>query len=186
MQNQILIVKVGTRWPPRADVRLKRLMHDENIYDYDEDKPEFKILNVIKALKVGTEIEQCSSDDLVNRFDKFKIRVVDRIRVLKGVLLGNRLIEVGADRELGKTEIFLKYWKAKESFWGPKASSKEAFTHAKVSKESDIYDMDSEPSDHETVAVKDPKSTSKVTQKVECSLLNSTRMKHAYLSSNLT
>jgi hypothetical protein len=167
MQYQILIVKDETKWPPRADVRLKRLMHDENIYDYDEDNPEFKILNIIKALKVGTEIEQCSSDDLVTRFDRFKIRVVDRIQVLKGVLLGSRLIGVGEDMKLCKTPIFLKYWKAKESFWAPKTSPKETFTLAKVSKDSNIYDIDSEPSDHETVAVKDSKSTSKVTQKVD-------------------
>jgi len=167
MQNQILIVKVGAKWPPGADVLLRRLMHEKNFYDSSADNlPDVKILPIINALKFGTEIEQCSRDEVSTRFDTFKIRVVDRIRVLKGILVENRLIEEGEDRVFSKAKIFSNHWIARKSFWEPKASSKETFTLANVSKESDIYDMNSEPSDHETVAAKDPKSTSKVTQKV--------------------
>jgi hypothetical protein len=167
MQNQILTVKVGAKWPPAADVRLRRLMHEKNFYDSSADNlPDVKILPIINALKFGTEIEQCSSDEASTRFDTFKIRVVDRIRVLKGVLVENRLIEEGEDRVFRKAKIFSNHWIARKSFWEPKESSKETFTLAKISKEPDIYDMDSEPSDHETVAAKTQKSTARVTQKV--------------------
>jgi hypothetical protein len=141
-------------------------MHEENFYNADADNlPDVKILPIINALKAGTEIEQCSINTLTTRFDKFKHRVFERVEVLAKVLLDQGLIEDdhGGKR---KTTTFLNHWRIKKSFWEPKAPSQKTFTLSKVAKQPNIYDVDSEPSDNETVTAKDPESTSKVTQKV--------------------
>jgi hypothetical protein len=141
-------------------------MHEENFYNADADNlPDVKILPIINALKAGTEIEQCSSNTLTTTFDKFKHRVFERVEVLAKVLLDQGLIEDDHGQKR-KAPTFLNHWKIKKSFWDPKVPSQKAFTLSKVAREPNIYDMDSEPSDNAAVAAKDPKSTSKATQKV--------------------
>jgi hypothetical protein len=150
-------------------------MHETSIYHVDEldlDNLDFKILKgIINPLKEGTEIEKFLSPTEATLVNKFKFRVLRRIKDLAGDLKAKGLIEeVGQEkeRELRKTQIFLNHWKNKSSFWAPKTPSKKKLSSpAKVSKEPNIYDMETEPSDNDTLAVAEAlKPSSKVTRKV--------------------
>jgi hypothetical protein len=141
-------------------------MHEKNFYGADADNlADVKILPIINPLKVGTEIEQFPSNTLTTTFEKFKRRVFERVEALAKVLLDNGLIEDDHGKRR-KVQTFHNHWMARKNFWEPKAPSQKTFTLSEVAKEPNIYDVDSEPSDNETRAPKNTKSTSKATQKV--------------------
>lgn len=112
---------MNVRWPVQADARVRTFMHGHNYYDPDD--ADHKIVDLVKGLRKGTEIENCEP----RHYTILKQRLIERVGILVESLLSKGLLERQNGRRPQKTPVFSDYWDHRHGSWAPNyPSSKKA------------------------------------------------------------
>ncbi|KAF8859715.1 hypothetical protein BDZ45DRAFT_801399 [Acephala macrosclerotiorum] len=133
------LIRAGSRWPVQADARVRTFMHENDYYDAGDDS-DHKVMQLIKNLRSGTEIEECEH----RHYIILKQRLLERIGVEARQLLAKGLLERSGNGRLQKSLCFRDYWQDRQSSWGPAPSAQKKAP----SKRPSVFDV---PSDEETV-----------------------------------